>query len=93
MYDDWDQRPVVTNVATTGLPISAIPFPSVTICSEGVLAEIPLASVMNQMLDFMAMKKIPRKAGYAPKTMSSAFLKQLNVPKVNFLLNTGIKNT
>ena len=58
MYKDWDDRPVVTNVATAGFPITEIPFPSVTICSEGSIADVPLASLIKQVMDLMVVNKV-----------------------------------
>ena len=35
-YEEWKAEPVLTTLASTGLPIAEIPFPSVVICSQGV---------------------------------------------------------
>jgi len=35
MYADWQEKPVLTTVTTTALPVSEISFPAVTVCSEG----------------------------------------------------------
>jgi hypothetical protein len=35
-YGEWKAEPVLTTLASTGLPIAEIPFPSVVICSQGV---------------------------------------------------------
>ena len=34
-YDKWEDEPMLTTIATTGLPIQTIPFPSITICAQG----------------------------------------------------------
>ena len=83
LYDDWDKRPVVTTVATTGLPISEIPFPSVTICSDGVLAETSLASFLRLIVDYLPMNNMTVKTTYCPKEMATAFMKLLHRPTVN----------
>ena len=35
LYLDWQDKPVLTTVTTTALPISQVEFPAITICSEG----------------------------------------------------------
>ena len=35
-FREWEAEPVLTTLASTGLPIAEIPFPSVVICSQGV---------------------------------------------------------
>ena len=37
LYFDWQEKPVLTTVTTTALPVSHVDFPAVTICSEGEL--------------------------------------------------------
>ena len=34
-YQQWEDEPMLTTIATTGLPIQEIPFPSITICAQG----------------------------------------------------------
>ena len=36
-YENWQNDPVLTTIATTGLPIQDIPFPSITICAQGTV--------------------------------------------------------
>ena len=36
-YKNWQNDPVLTTIATTGLPIENVPFPSITICAQGIL--------------------------------------------------------
>ena len=36
-YDDWQQDPVLNHLKTTGLPISEIDFPAITICGQGLI--------------------------------------------------------
>ena len=33
-YEDWQNDPILTTVATTGLPIENIEFPAITICGQ-----------------------------------------------------------
>ena len=33
-YIDWSKNPILTTIATTGLPISTIEFPAITICGQ-----------------------------------------------------------
>jgi hypothetical protein len=35
LYADWQEKPVLTTVTTTALPVTQVDFPAVTICSEG----------------------------------------------------------
>ena len=37
LYNDWQEKPVLTTVTTTALPVSQVPFPAVTICPVGQL--------------------------------------------------------
>ena len=46
-YKKWEDDPMITSIATTGLPIQKIPFPSITICAQGV---IELESDMRAIL-------------------------------------------
>ncbi len=39
-YEDWQETPVLTSVRTTGMPISEIEFPAVTICAQGNIQEV-----------------------------------------------------
>ena len=34
-YETWQDNPVLTSLHTTGLPISEIDFPAITICGQG----------------------------------------------------------
>ena len=56
LYNDWQRNPVLTTVTTTALPVSQVPFPAVTICSEGKYSthEIPFTfcSADNYWLHF-----------------------------------------
>ena len=36
LYIEWQEKPVLTTVTTTALPISEVQFPAVVICSEGL---------------------------------------------------------
>jgi hypothetical protein len=35
LYADWQEKPVLTTVTTTALPVTQVGFPAVTICNEG----------------------------------------------------------
>lgn len=52
-YNDWETRPVLTTISSTGFPISKIPFPSVTFCSQGKVPRILFASLIRQYFEFM----------------------------------------
>ncbi len=51
-YDDWNTRPVLTTVSSTGFPISKIPFPAVTFCSHGKVPRFLFASLFRQLFEF-----------------------------------------
>ena len=40
VYEDWQANPTVNYLKTTGLPLSDIDFPSITICSQGSIYEV-----------------------------------------------------
>ena len=35
-YEKWQDDPMLTTISTTGLPIQDVPFPSITICAQGI---------------------------------------------------------
>ena len=37
-YEKWQEDPILTTVSTTGLPVKNVPFPSITICAQGIIA-------------------------------------------------------
>ena len=39
-YETWQDNPVLTSLHTTGLPISEIDFPAITICGQGSIYEV-----------------------------------------------------
>ena len=39
-YADWQDDPTVSTLRTTGMPISNIDFPSITICGQGSIREV-----------------------------------------------------
>jgi hypothetical protein len=47
----------VTTVTTTGLPIRDLPFPAVTICSQGYLEEILFGTLFQAYRDYMKLTK------------------------------------
>ena len=40
VYEDWQANPTVNYLKTTGLPLSDIDFPSITICAQGSIYEV-----------------------------------------------------
>ena len=36
-YEKWQDDPMLTTISTTGLPIQDVPFPSITICAQGII--------------------------------------------------------
>ena len=39
-YVDWQENPILTSLKTTGMPISNIDFPAITICGQGSIKEV-----------------------------------------------------
>ena len=39
-YIDWQTHPTLNSLETTGLPISDIDFPAITICGQGSIYEV-----------------------------------------------------
>ena len=39
-YEDWQSHPTINHLQTTGLPLSDIDFPSITICGQGSIYEV-----------------------------------------------------
>jgi len=35
LYADWQEKPILTTVTSTAIPVSEVSFPAVTICSKG----------------------------------------------------------
>jgi hypothetical protein len=54
MYIDWDENPVLTTVETSALDVKEIPFPAVTICSNGYYQPGILNALLEKWLIFMA---------------------------------------
>ena len=44
-YQDWLDNPVMTTIKTSALPIKEINFPAVTICGQGMNADIVTAGL------------------------------------------------
>ena len=57
-YADWQNNPVLTTVATTAFPITAIEFPAVTICGQGMSDDVIGAAMLNQFFKYLEMKNI-----------------------------------
>ena len=52
-YLDWKNEPVLTTVASTGYPVSGIPFPSVVICSQGIDMETVQSAMYKSVFDYL----------------------------------------
>ena len=57
-YENWKKYPILTTVATTGLAIEELPFPSITICAQGSANDIVDAALFNQLERYLAKKNI-----------------------------------
>ena len=57
-YENWKKYPILTTVATTGLAIEDVPFPSITICAQGSANDIVDAALFNQLERYLARKNI-----------------------------------
>ena len=54
LYADWQEKPVLTTVMTTALPVSQVAFPAVTVCSEGINCEVDCySSVYSKTVHFI----------------------------------------
>jgi len=51
LYDDWINEPVLTNVKTTALHISQVPFPAVTICTPGLDNDVFKAAFIQMYIE------------------------------------------
>ena len=51
-YVDWQDNPVLTSVRTTGLPISEIEFPAITICGQGSIYEVKFPPFLSKYVIF-----------------------------------------
>ena len=51
-YLGWQRDPILTTVATTGLPVTKLDFPAITICGQGTIAETMGMALVEQMRDF-----------------------------------------
>ena len=49
-YKNWQEDPILTTVATTGLAIEDVSFPSITICAQGSANDIVDAALFNQLM-------------------------------------------
>jgi hypothetical protein len=52
-YLDWKNEPVVTTVASTGYPVSGIPFPAVVICSQDIDMDAINAALYKSVFDYL----------------------------------------
>lgn len=39
-YTEWQEFPILTSVKTTGLPVTQIDYPAITICSQGSSSQV-----------------------------------------------------
>ena len=42
-YDDWVANPTMVTLETTGMPISEVEFPAITVCGQGSIQEVTMA--------------------------------------------------
>ena len=61
-YNKWRDDPIMTTISTNGLPIQRIPFPSITICAQGInnlvqLSNIFLTQFKNYVLNTLYLSK------------------------------------
>jgi hypothetical protein len=74
-YDNWSENPVLTSAATTGLPIANLKYPSVTICSQGVIHEILIASLFKEFFNFInAQSKVGQLISQTPIELGKLYL-------------------
>ena len=52
-FQDWQKNPVLTTVKTSAFPIKDIPFPTVTICGQGMNADIITAGFFNVFFKYL----------------------------------------
>ena len=57
-YENWQENPILTSVATTGYPIQKVPFPSITICAQGAANDIVDAALFKQFERYLTSKKL-----------------------------------
>ena len=57
-YNQWQDDPILTSIATTAYPVQNVPFPSITICSQGAANEIVDAAIFKQFVDYLKEKNI-----------------------------------
>ena len=86
VYEDWQSNPTVTYLKNTGLPLSDIDFPSLTICAQGSIYQVAIflkwsngnkdiqishIKVTNNVINHQVNNYIESK-GKNPHTMSEA---------------------
>jgi hypothetical protein len=52
-YEQWKSEPVVTTVASIGLPIDKVPFPSVIVCPQGQDYESLNAAIYKFIFEYL----------------------------------------
>ncbi len=81
-YMQWKDEPVITTLASTGLPISKVSFLSVVICSQGYTAEIIFTAYCKVVIEYMEKEKGFVNKDITPFTLGSIFYKR-TIHKVN----------
>ena len=59
-YKEWQDSPVLTTLVNPALPIEAIEFPAVTICSPGMNEDLFKSAVLKKFLEFAKTKGMSR---------------------------------
>ena len=57
-FDDWQQNPILTSVATTGYPIEKVEFPAITICAQGAANDVVDAALFKQFDRYLIKKNL-----------------------------------
>jgi len=92
-YLDWQDNPVLTSSSTTGLPIKELEFPTVSICSQGVITDILSSSLLRMFKDYMLNVK-GWKTTMTPIEMSNAYKNSIMNKvcfKLKMIFNFGYK--
>jgi hypothetical protein len=56
-YIDWLNAPVLTTVNTTAYPVKLVDFPAVTICGQGMSADVFTTGMIKTFLKYLATSK------------------------------------
>ena len=55
-YAEWQKFPILTSVKTTGLPVTQIEYPAITICSQGSISQVFRNVREHQFSEFVRAK-------------------------------------